>query len=94
MSPEALLNCRRLPGRLTAEQAAVLIGCQPHDIPILVRSKLIRPLGKPASNATKYFSSVELETKLADDKWSTRVTDTLYRYWREQKSRRADDSHG
>ncbi|MGB0154575.1 MAG: hypothetical protein ACPGFB_11140 [Verrucomicrobiales bacterium] len=94
MSPDALLNCRRLPGRLTAEQAAVLIGCQTHDIPILVKSKLIRPLGKPAPNATKYFSSAELEAKLVDEKWSSRVTDTLYRFWRDQKSRRSDNSHG
>ena len=87
MSPEALLNCRRLPSRLNAEEVAVLIGYCPHDIPILTRSGLIKPLGSPAANTVKYFSSVELEKKLADEKWSARITTCLYRYWQERKGR-------
>jgi hypothetical protein len=84
---EFLLNCRRLPCRLTAEQVAVLVGCQPHDIPILVRAKLLKALGDPAPNSTKWFAATDLESKLADEKWVGRVTATLYAYWRESKSR-------
>jgi hypothetical protein len=50
MVPETLLNCRRLPCRLKAEKAAALIGCLPHDIPILTRAGLMKPLGFPAAN--------------------------------------------
>ncbi len=87
MSPEALLNCRRLPCRLNAEETAVLIGCLSHDIPILTRAGLIKPLGSPAANAVKYFSSVELQKKLDDDKWSAKVTNALYSHWRDQKAK-------
>ena len=88
MSPETLLDYRRLPCRLTAEEAAVLIGCCPHDIPILTRAGLIKPLGSPAPNSVKYFSSAKLEEKLADDNWSARVTNALYRHWQDQRRKR------
>ena len=91
MSPEALLNCRRLPCRLNAEEAAVLIGCCPHDIPILTRAGLIKPLGSPAQNSVKYFSSAELEIKIADGNWSARVTNALYRFWKEKRNERKSD---
>ena len=43
----ALLNCRRLPGRLNATETAVLLGFQEHDIPALIAGKLLTPLGRP-----------------------------------------------
>lgn len=47
----AVLNCRRLPGRLNTAETALLLGVQEHDIPVLVAARLIFPLGKPAPNA-------------------------------------------
>jgi hypothetical protein len=41
---QQFLTLLKLPGRLTAEQAAWLINCQPHDIPALVAAKLLKPL--------------------------------------------------
>ena len=52
----SLLNCRRLPGRLNTTEAAILLGFQEHDIPALTFAKLLAPLGKPATNAPKYFA--------------------------------------
>lgn len=63
----------------------MLIGCCPHDIPILTRAGLIKTLGSPAPNSVKYFSSSELENKIADGNWSARVTNALYRYWQEKR---------
>jgi hypothetical protein len=37
----------RLPARLTAEQTAWVLGCQPHDVPILMAARLLKPLGHP-----------------------------------------------
>ena len=68
------LFSKRLPGRLNAEQAASLIGCQPHDIPALVRAKLLRPLGSPTPNAVKYFSSAKLLELCVDERWLGQVT--------------------
>lgn len=50
----ALLNCRRLPGRLNTTEAAVVLGFQEHDMAGLVAARLLAPLGKPAPNAPKY----------------------------------------
>ena len=56
----ALLNCRRLPGRLNTTETAVLLGVQDHDVPILTAAKLLVPLGKPAANAP----SISQQSKL------------------------------
>src|SRR6266566_3777933 len=43
----ALLNCRRLPGRLNTSETALLLGFQEHDVAPLIAAKLLVPLGKP-----------------------------------------------
>ena len=50
----------QLPARLTAEQAAWVLGCQPHDMPALVAAKLLKPLGNPPANGIKFFATVDL----------------------------------
>jgi hypothetical protein len=40
----ALLNCRRLPARLNATEAAVLLGFKEHDIAVLVAGRFPVPL--------------------------------------------------
>ena len=50
-----LLGARRLPGRLTAAQASTILGFNTIDVPVLVSKKLLRPLGKPTTNAIKYL---------------------------------------
>jgi hypothetical protein len=49
------------PARLKASEAADLLGFHEDDITILVRQKLIEPLGGPAHNAVKYFALVDVE---------------------------------
>lgn len=74
-----LLTLRRLPGRLTAEQVARLGGFQTHDVPTLVKSKLIEPLGTGAKNSVKYFAAAEILEKTNDPKWLDRATRVLAR---------------
>jgi hypothetical protein len=33
----------------------------PHDIPVLVKSKMLKPLGNPPQQAVKYFAAAEIE---------------------------------
>lgn len=56
----------RLPFRLTHEQTVWILNCMEHDIPVLVGARLLKPLGDPAPNGAKYFSTAEV-LKLADD---------------------------
>jgi hypothetical protein len=48
------------PARLTAVQAAWVLNCQPHDVPVLVAARLLKPLGNPPPNIVKFFAALEL----------------------------------
>ena len=77
----ALLNCRRLPGRLNVTEAAILLGFKEHDIAPLVAARLLIPLGKPASNAPKYFAAVDIAARVEDRNWLSEATNALTKYW-------------
>jgi len=67
MNEKSVLDRLRLPARLDSAQAAELLGFQEHDVPVLVRAKLLHYLGKDLSpNSRKFFSSAELQG-LADN---------------------------
>lgn len=91
MNPEQsrFLSLIIMPARLNPEQAAWLLGFQAHDIPILVASRELKPLGNPPANAVKYFSTAELMELRSDPRWMNRVTNALYRHWREKNSRKS-----
>lgn len=74
-----LLNLRRLPARLNAEEAAILLGFKVHDLPLLVRASLLRPLASGPRNCVKYFSSAVLERLARDEKWLDRATKAVLR---------------
>jgi hypothetical protein len=76
----------QLPARLTAEQAAWVLNCQPHDVPVLVASKLLKPLGNPPPNSVKYFASGELLELVKDRNWLSRVSATLYQHWQKKNA--------
>ena len=83
-----LLNCRRLPARLSTSEVAVVLGFQEHDIPVLVAAKLLAPLGKPAPNAPKYFAAVDLAERMESTQWLSEATKALANYWRKRNERR------
>jgi len=59
----------QLPVRLTVEQAAWVLNCQPHDVPILVASKLLKPLGNPPANGIKFFATADVLDSVKDRSW-------------------------
>jgi len=77
----ALMNCRRLPARLTTGETSAILGFQEHDIAPLVAAKLLTPLGKPAPNAPKYFASVDILAAASDREWLSQATKALARHW-------------
>jgi hypothetical protein len=82
-----LLKSPRLPGRISAEQTATLLGFQLHDIPVLVAAGLLHPLGNPTQAAPKWFSSVEIEALRQDAKFLAKATRTISLRWRKRNSR-------
>ena len=77
-----------LPARLTAEQAAWVINCQPHDIPALVSAKLIKPLGNPPANGIKFFATADVLEASKDRNWLVRVSATIYQHWHKKNARK------
>lgn len=77
----SVLNCRRLPGRLNATEAAILLGVKEHDIPVLIAAKSLLPLGKAARNAPKYFAAVTIEAHSQNPDWLSNATRTLAKHW-------------
>ena len=82
----SLLN--ELPARLTQEQAAWVLNCQPHDMPILINSRLLRPLGNPAQNGSKHFATADLLELSKDRSWLVKVTNTIAQHWQKQNARK------
>lgn len=82
------LSWKVVPARLDATQAAWFLGFEPHEIPRLVTAGLLKPLGHPARNSTKFFATETLEQFRRDEKWLARASDAIASYWRERNARR------
>ena len=77
----AVLNCRRLPGRLNTTEAAMLLGMQEHDIAPLIAARLLLPLGKPAQNAPKYFAAIDILARAENRDWLSEATKAIAKHW-------------
>ncbi len=65
-----------------AERAARFLGWPPYFMPLLARAGHLKPLGKPAQNARKWYAMVELERVSQDSAWldkAIRIVDRLVR---------------
>jgi len=86
LPPQFVLNATRLPARLNVEQTAFLLGFLPHDIPILNRAGLLKPLGSPAANAPKYFAAVHVEGIAQSAEWLSKATKAITKHWAEKNA--------
>jgi hypothetical protein len=84
----SILNRRHHPARLNAKEVSVILGFQEHDIAPLMVAKLLIPLGKPVSNATKYFALVDILELGKSREWLSAATRTLANYWKSKNSRK------
>jgi hypothetical protein len=76
----------QLPARLTAEQAAWVLNCQSHDLPILVAARLLKPLGNPQKNGIKFFATSELLELSKDKAWLIKVTNAVNQHWQKNNA--------
>jgi len=89
---ERFLNLKTPPERVTAEQAAWMLGFSAHEIPILIAKNLLKPLGHPAHNGPKHFLAAMLEDLRRDEKWHSKAADAVMEYWRYKNSRKQDST--
>ncbi len=76
------------PARLTAEQAAAVLNFQVHDIAVLMAAGLLKPLGKPAQNAPKFFAAKTVLELGRDEQWLHKATLAVARHWQGKNARR------
>jgi hypothetical protein len=69
------------PQRLTVQQAAWLLNLNATDIPILVRARLLLPLGNPPPNGQKFFARSRMLELAADEKWLAKVSNAIHQHW-------------
>jgi len=82
------LSWKIIPARLTATQTAWFLGFKPEEITLLVAAGLLKPLGHPPRNSTKFFSTETLEQLRRDEKWLARASDAICAFWRESNARK------
>jgi hypothetical protein len=80
------------PARLTVEQAAWLLGCQSHDVPILVSARLLKPLGNPPPNGIKFFATADILDLVKDRSWLAKITNTVNQHWQKKNARQKSHS--
>jgi hypothetical protein len=83
----------QLPARLTSEQAGWVLNCQSHDIPALIAARLLKPLGNPSQNSTKYFATEDVLEIAKDRLWLVKVTNTICQHWQSQNDRKRVHGH-
>ncbi len=88
MNDKGILFAARLPARLDVQQAADLLGFLPHEISILMRMRLLKPLGNPPPNGHKFFALSELQALAGDPHWLDKATRLVIRFWKDKNQKR------
>ena len=83
-----LMLSGQLPARLNVEQAGWMLNCQPHDVPILVAARLLKPLGNPPPNSVKYFAALDVLELAKDRTWLAKATNAVNQHWRQKNLRK------
>jgi hypothetical protein len=61
-----------------------MLNCPPHDVPILVLGRLLKPLGNSSPNSVKYFATVEVLELAKDRAWLSKGTNTVGEHWKQK----------
>jgi hypothetical protein len=72
--------------QLTAEQVAWVLNCQPHDVPVLVTAKLLKPPGNLRPNSAKCYSDLEVFEQVKDRNSPAKVTNALNQHWQRKNA--------
>jgi hypothetical protein len=97
MNPDSSLGIQSLDeygAFMTKEKVAKALDIGVHNIPVLVRAGLLKPLGHPQRYCVKKFSRNELARNLADKTWLEEAAKALHRHWRIKNARKKAKQNG
>ena len=84
MNEKSTLFLPRLPARLDVNQVAEVLGFLPHEIPMLLKTGLLKPLGKPAANGHKFFCTAEVSSLSENREWLDKATRAVAKHWKDR----------
>jgi hypothetical protein len=70
------------------EDVARALGIATHNIPLLVRAGLLKPMGHPQRYCVKKFSRDALARNIADEAWLEKAAAAIHRHWRNKNARK------
>ena len=73
------------------EEAATIFGWPNYYLPFLVRAGHLKPLGKPAQNARKWFATVEIERMSCDSMWLDKAIRIVEKQIQEMNTKQRDN---
>ena len=82
------------PARLSVEQAAWALNFQPHDVPVLVAARLLKPLGNPPANGLKFFAAEDVLELGRNRTWLARATNAIHQHWHRKNSQKRNGPDG
>jgi hypothetical protein len=92
VTPQILLWLR-LPARLSRREAAHLLNFRDEEsISVLVRARLLKPLGNPPEGAPMWFATVYILRLSQDEKWLDKATKVVRETVNVRNSRKAEVS--
>ena len=84
MNEKSILFVPRLPARLDVNQTADILGLLPHEVVVLLKTGLLKPLGKPAPNGHKFFCTIEISALAQNRDWLDKATRAVARHWKDR----------
>lgn len=86
MNDAGQLRLPEIAARVDSNKAAAVLGFHVMDIPVLVKKGLLKPLGHPVQNQTKWFCALALIQLSKDEKWLSRATDVVANHIRQKNA--------
>jgi hypothetical protein len=84
MNEKPMLFLPRLPARLDINQTAEILGFLTHEISVLLKAGLLKPLGKPARNGHKFFCAMEMSALAENREWLDKASHTVTKHWKDR----------
>jgi hypothetical protein len=65
-------------------QAGDILGFLPHEVVVLLKAGLLKPLGRPAPNGHKFFCTAEISALSQNREWLDKATRAVTKHWKER----------
>lgn len=80
--------------RINVEDVAMILNVPAGAIRVLIKHRLLEPLGSPRANSVRWFARVTIARLAQDEKFLHKMTLCLEKHYRERNARQQDVDNG